>query len=396
MIRAIIQKVAVFRVHIPLRRPVIHAAARHTASDSVVVRIELHTGHVGFGETVARSYVTGETMETVEKEIGEAFAPVLLSFSAGSFPEALSAMDSLPWTDRKGHRIPAARAAVEIALLDVCMKAFGRGMEDVARWLGLPGFSAPGSLPRLRFGGVLAEDSIEKAKSRFRMLRWAGLRDFKIHIVPSNDVEKAAWIVQQLQSKLATGKVSLRADASGFWSFDEAISWLSHDFAKSLTAVEQPLSPSDDGRLTELRLACGLPIFHDESLVTVDDARRLIAHGAADGFTIRLCKCGGILPALQIAALARRHGVRLALGAMTGETSILSGATLRFLEVCPDVEWSEGCQGTRLLKEDLVRRSLRFGFGGRPPRILREGIGIEVEESRLHKFAEGPPKVFRF
>jgi L-alanine-DL-glutamate epimerase-like enolase superfamily enzyme len=394
--RAIIQKVSVCRVHVPLRRTVVHAAARHTVAESAVVRIELHGGQVGFGETVARSYVTGETTETVHAAIGETFVPVLLSFSAASFPEALTAIESLPWKDRRGHRIPAARAAVEIALLDACMKAFGRNLEDAARWLGLTGFFAPGSLPRIRFSGVLAEDSIQNTKRRLRVLQLAGLRELKIHVGLSNDQEKMAWVVRKLKKGFATGGVSLRADANGVWSYDEAQDWLGREFSGNLAAMEQPLTRSEEERLADLRAASRVPIFHDESLVTIDDARRLIDRGVADGFNLRISKCGGILPSLQIAALARRHGVRLALGCMTGETSILSGAALRFLEVCPDVEWAEGCHGTRLLSVDPVRKSLKFGYGGRPPRILPGGMGVDVDEAELHQLSEESATVFRF
>lgn len=394
--RAIIQQVAVYRVRIPLRRAVVHAAARHTAAESVIVRIELHSGQIGFGETVARSYVTGETTETVETEIGETFVPVLLSFSAGSFSEALTAIESLPWRDRRGHLIPAARAAVEIALLDVSMKAFGRNLEDAARWLGLTGFFAPGSLPRIRYSGVLAEESVQHLKRRLRILHLAGLRDFKIHVGLSNDQEKMAWVVRKLRKGFVPGGVSLRADANGVWSFDEAQEWLARDTAQYLAAIEQPLPGSEGERLAEICAASSLWVFLDEALVTIEDARRWIELGAADGFNIRISKCGGILPSLQIAALARRHGVRLALGCMTGETSILSGAALRFLEVCPDVEWAEGCHGNRLLGNDPVRSSLKFGYGGRPPAIPPGGMGVDVNEARLHELSEAPAKVFRF
>jgi muconate cycloisomerase len=132
---------------------------------------------------------------------------------------------------------------------------------------------------------------------------------------------------------------------------------------------------------------------HDESLITIDDAKRLIELGVADVFNIRISKCGGLLPALHIAALARRSSVRIQLGCMVGETSILSAAGIRFLEVCPGVEWAEGCFGSFLLRSDVVAKGVRFGYGGRIPRLLKTGLGIAVDPRRLEQLCVQQPEV---
>jgi muconate cycloisomerase len=127
----------------------------------------------------------------------------------------------------------------------------------------------------------------------------------------------------------------------------------------------------------------------------MEDARRLIELGVADVFNIRISKCGGLLPSLRLAALARRENVDIQLGCMVGETSILSAAGLRFLQVCPGVRWAEGCFGSFLLTDDVTTKGLRFGYGGRPPRLSpRSGLGIRVEPARLDRLAADPPSTF--
>ena len=155
-----------------------------------------------------------------------------------------------------------------------------------------------------------------------------------------------------------------------------------------LVAVEQPLSPADDSKLVPLvddgllsgtvgrvgrtRLPGSAPeapiVVLDESLRTLDDAQTLVEAGIGGGFNIRIAKCGGLIPSLRLAAFARREGVQIQLGCMVGETSLLSAAAIRFLEVCPGVRWAEGCFGKLLLRDEIVARPLRFGFGGRPPK----------------------------
>ncbi|MEK6675903.1 MAG: hypothetical protein AABZ47_09650, partial [Planctomycetota bacterium] len=103
----------------------------------------------------------------------------------------------------------------------------------------------------------------------------------------------------------------------------------------------------------------------------------------------------GLLPSLRLAEIARRAGARIALGCMIAETSILSAAGLRFLQVCPKVTWAEGCFGRWLLSSDVVRKSLTSGLGGRPPKLSELGWGIEVERARLEALCDGHSRVFQ-
>jgi muconate cycloisomerase len=127
----------------------------------------------------------------------------------------------------------------------------------------------------------------------------------------------------------------------------------------------------------------------------MDDGRRLIDLGVADGFNIRISKCGGLLPSLRLAAVARRENIAIQLGCMVGETSILSAAGRHFLNVCPNVRWAEGCFGSFLLADDVTTKELRFGYGGRPPRVPpRQGLGIRVDAARLDRLAADHPITF--
>jgi muconate cycloisomerase len=78
---------------------------------------------------------------------------------------------------------------------------------------------------------------------------------------------------------------------------------------------------------------------------------------------------------------------------MVGETSVLSAAGLRFLEVCPGVTWAEGCFGSFLLSNDVVRKELRFGYAGRPPRLEAGGLGATVNADGLERHCTGEPVV---
>ena len=108
-----------------MRHKVAHAAKERMVADPVVLSVELIDGTIGYGETLARPYVTGETPESVIETARAVFVDRLLAFHPESFTLALVEIDHLPWHDEQGRLIAAARAAMELALLDAYSHHFG-------------------------------------------------------------------------------------------------------------------------------------------------------------------------------------------------------------------------------------------------------------------------------
>lgn len=390
MADAVVHHVTIYPLCIAMRRRLLHAASQRSESEPVLVRVELTSGATGWGETLPRTDVTGESVGSVIQAIQEVFLPALMTFHPAGFAESLEAIEALPWRNADGGLMAAARAAVELAMLDALMRHYRRDVDDLVQWMGLPGFGSPGSAGRIRFSGVLASDDVAATAEQLRLMYWGGLRHFKLKVGADGGRERLTRVAGYLRGPLASGRVSLRVDANGAWSKDEAIDWISDVAGVPLAAVEQPLPRGAEADLPVLRDLFDMPLMHDESLITMDDAQRLIELGVADAFNIRISKCGGLMPALRLAGLARRHGAYIQLGCMVGETSILSAAGLRFLQVCPGVEWAEGCFGSFLLRDDAVDRGLRFGYGGRPPAVLGGGLGVDVHEARVEALCAAP------
>lgn len=388
----VVHHINIYPLTIRLRGKVSHATAERGVADPVIVRVEMSGGVEGWGETLPRHYVTGESVESVTRTIHDDLAPALLGFRADSLGEALEAIEALPWTDARGVSMPAARSGVETALLDASLRAFDRSLEDVVGWMGLPGFGAPGSARTIRYSGVLAAGSTERTLRQLRLMRLYRLRDFKLKVGTDGDAERLRAIVRLLRRHLPKGTVTVRLDANGAWELDEAMAWLHEQSDVGFTIIEQPLSRGQEDQLPDLKRATGRPIMHDESLITRDDAQRLVDLGVADAFNIRISKCGGVLPALRLAALAKRNGVDIQLGCMVGETALLSTAHARLLAVCPGVKWAEGCFDGFLLQRDIGRRRVRFRWGGRPPRVSAgPGLTCAVDRTALAELAASQP-----
>ncbi len=387
-----IARLAIWRLAIPLRRRVDHAAAERIVAEPVVVEVELADGTTGYGETHPRPYVTGEDIEGTVATIRELFLPRLVEMRPGGFGEVLETVTDLPLTAASGRVVAAARAAVELALLDAYSRAFKRSLEEIAGWLGEPGLGPPGSSQTAHFGGVVTSIPPSKVSWSIRKMRLLRLPHFKIKVGDEEDESRVRAAVRTLQRGLDTGRLTLRLDANGAWDLEQAADRLQEWQDWPILNIEQPLpkteSPASWG---ELSCRTTLPLMADESLVTPADAEALIACQGAAWFNIRISKNGGLIPAIRLASMARRNQIDCQLGCMVGETGILSAAARWFLQLVPGIQIAEGNFGSFLLRDDVLRKPIRFGFGGHWRPLRGPGLGVDVDAVKLEAYAVCPP-----
>ena len=388
-----VKRMTIYPLSFPLGRKVSHATSERAVSEPIVVAVELMNGAVGYGETLPREYVTGETNASVIELLQGEFARELLAFSPRSFPEALEAIDALPSIDEGGMNCSAARACVELALLDAVLRSGNRSLDSVVGWLGDPRLGTPGSARTARFSMVLASDSIESNVRSARLAKWAGFRNFKLKVGMSDDDARVESIVRVIGRLLSRGKATLRLDANGVWDVEQAVEFLNRWRHLPLSGIEQPLPRSKDRDLVELKKRCDVPVFHDESLSTLEDAERLHELGVADGFNIRVSKCGGLLAALKLASFAIKRNIQTQLGCMVGETSLLSAAGVRFIQMTPGVQFCEGSFGPLLSRHDIAQKRVRFTWAGSLPKLHERGLGVDVSSELLLQLTKGKPIV---
>lgn len=373
-----------------MRRKFSHAAAERAVAEPLVVAVELANGVVGYGETHPRPYVTGETTASVLAAIREVFVPCLVESGPTQFGEAIEAAAALPQVDDEGTVVTAARAAVELAMLDAYSRAFGKSLESLAGWVSETRLGAPGSVETARFGGVISASEPDRAARSIRKMRWGRLTHFKVKVGDAEDDARVRACAARLGRSLERGATTLRLDANAGWTLDQATERLQAWESLPIVSVEQPLARGALDEWVELTCRTSIPLMADESLVTIDDGEQLIDWSAASWFNIRISKNGGLIPSLRLAEMALENNVDVQLGCMVGETSILSAAGRWFLQLVPGVRFAEGSFGRFLLSEDIVGRSLRFGLGGRWTPMRGPGLGVEVREDRLTRLSMLP------
>ncbi len=393
-----IRRVDIYPLAIPMRLRFEHAAAARNTADPVVVALTAEAPyglHVGYGETLARRYVTGETAETVVEDIRTELAPRLLDLRAESFAEVVEFARCLPVL-LEGRLANAARCAVELALLDLGCRVFRRRLPEVVGWLDMPGFGPPGCLRNVRYSGVVVGRSERKLARILRLQRCYGLRDFKIKVALPGWEARLGQAYRRLERGLASGRLTLRADANGGWTAAQAREALPLLERCGVSALEQPLPTDRDDQLPALAARMHCDLIADESLLTPADAEELLRGGAVRVFNVRLAKNGGLLPALEIARRVLAAGRDVQLGCLVGETSILAAAGVAVLETLPTVRFVEGAFGRFLLRGDVVRRPVQFGPGGRRRRLRGWGLGVEVDQAALRRWTVREVEPIRF
>lgn len=113
-------------------------------------------------------------------------------------------------------------------------------------------------------------------------------------------------------------------DANGGWDLETAKAlgkWLAD---RGVVYLEQPLPKGAETQIAELKRACPLPIFVDESCWSSRDVIQAAAWGA-DGVNLKLMKTGGLTEAKRMVDLAHTLGLQVMLGCYS-DSSLLNTA----------------------------------------------------------------------
>ena len=367
-------------VRIPLRRKVTHASHTRTETDNVVVRCVLSDGSVGFGEGVPRDYVTGETIDSsidlLKRSDLAKQLPACDDFLAAIHAAERLKLVPVPGDDRliQGN---AARCALELAVLDAFGRAFGEPLMNVTRILA-PELYEP--LERVQYSGVIGNPKGWKGRVYPLVYRLAGFKQVKLKVgIPDTDDVKRTERTRRWLGK----KLDLRLDANEAWTPAEAVERIRSLEPFGITSVEQPVSHENVAALAEVRKQVKTPIMLDESLCGEVDAERAVRGGWCDLFNLRLSKCGGFIPSLRLAQLAKRHGLGYQLGCQVGETAILSAAGRHFATSVKDIRYVEGSYDRHLVWESLSSDDVTFRRGGWAPTIVGPGLGVAIDPARV-------------
>lgn len=328
-----------------------------------------------------------------EGRVGQGEASPLPGFSSDTFADARAELLAIDWPRLPGLTLggelladlesalnaasltsPAARFAVETALLDLAGRASGRPVHALLR-RAVGGGGAPDAGPaEVRLAALLTGDLLDCARERVE--EGYGCLKVKVGRRPAEELA----LLASLRGAIGY-EVRLRADANGRLDAEGAAAWLRSAADLDLEFVEEPL-PLE---VLAPVLPSPVPIAIDESLKPGDEAgmAEAIEAGGYGFVVLKPAYHGGALRCLRLAAEARRRGARVVVSHLfDGPVALAAAAELALalpsgpaaglaphagLAIWPAVE-------IPAFRRAVVRSHDRPGLGI-PPLDLQDGPG---------------------
>lgn len=278
---------------LPLRAEWTSAAGGFTQRDGWLLRLSTDDGHTGYGDCAPLAGSGGESLAAAQSALNE----MVRRLDGQRFDSALQSL-----ADPAGCQTPAARCAVECALLDLLAQAAGQplcaylGGSAVQR--GVAVNAALGSLRRVSDQAIIASCA-------------AGFRIIKLKVgLDTVDAEIARL---QHVAALLPPAIGLRLDANRAWHEADAARFLQACAGLPVEMIEEPLAEPEIPSLQRLQAICAFPLGLDESiteLLTDFTTDALLAAPPVRQLVLKPPRLGGLLPALALARRASAAGLQ--------------------------------------------------------------------------------------
>lgn len=285
------------RYHLPLRSEWATAAGGFSWREGWLLQLEADDGRYGYGDC-APLIGTGSESPALAiaalRRHGGQLAGMAIDEAIAALPAAV------------GNRAPAARCAVECALLDLLAQAADLPLADYLR--GAPGKRQIAVNAAL---GALLQANVDASLCRYG--KYAILRacaegfavlKLKVGMAPVDD-EIAR--LREIAALLPAGHL-LRLDANRAWCERDAGRFVDACASLPIDMVEEPLADPRFAALRRLQANCAFALALDESLAG-GDPQAILAAPPVRRLVLKPPRCGGLLPALALARQAASAGM---------------------------------------------------------------------------------------
>lgn len=360
-----IEKIKITQLNMPMKSRFETSFGSIKTKDFLLISVD-GNGQTGYGESVAMPYpiYNEETTETVRYMLHQHLIPQLKGKQI-SHPSELTEIFS---GIRRNYM---AKAAIEGAVWDLYAKQQKLSLADA---LG-------GSKSEIDVGvSVGIEPSIDELLKKINGFLQGGYKKIKIKIKPGWDIEPIKAIRNEFGHD-----VPLMADANSAYRLQD-LHLLSELDQYGLMMIEQPLAHDDIIDHAELQKQIHTPICLDESILSVEDARKAITLGSCKIINIKIGRVGGLTPAKQIHDLCEEHDIPVWCGGMlesgVGRAHNIALTSLGNFTIPGDTSPSN-----RYWAKDIVNPEVTFCRPGVIAVPTEPGIGVHhVDGDRVNQY----------
>jgi o-succinylbenzoate synthase len=348
-----------FVIKMPLKVPFQTHLGNVAERESIIIEAVDDEGTSGYGECVAFTtpWYTEETVKTCFHMLTDILIPLLQTNPINHPDEAASLFNSV----RRNHM---AKAGLEMALWDLFAKQSGRSLSSL---LG-------GTLDVIPSGVVVASNSLVTALKQIESYLDEGYLRFKVKISPVNDYSFLSEIRRHFPD------LSMMADANSAYTLNHLEQLKALD-ELDLLMIEQPLGCDDIIEHAALQKELRTPVCLDESIVTLEDAKKAIELGSCKIINIKAGRVGGLKEAKKIHDYCYARGIQVWCGGMiefgVSRAHNIALASLPGFSIPGDISAS-----SRFWEEDIIFPDVKVnnGFVSVP---TTPGIGFEINKKRL-------------
>lgn len=343
------------------RRPFVVWRGPVSSKEHVFVRIETDSGFVGWGEAAPFLSYAPETAEDVVSMIMNHLGPDLI----GQDPrEIRSIANQFAVVD--GHEF--AKCAIEMALWDI-----------LGQSLGVPVYRLLGGGVRQSVPIVIVLQTNDAETMADEAREWVGRGFVRLKIKVGFGLDEDENAVAHVREAVGASPL-IRVDAEEHYSQKEALDLCQRLAPHRVELISQPVPRTDWDGMNSVRRQASIPVLADEGIHSPVDVLHCVRAKAADMVNIKVLKCGGLLPSLDMAAIAQAAHMPIVVGSMV-ETGLGSLFGAHFALAAPGAFSSELC-GPLLYKDSFLDRELDIRDG----RLFldeRPGLGAAFAVDRV-------------
>jgi L-alanine-DL-glutamate epimerase-like enolase superfamily enzyme len=365
-----ITRIRVREVSVPLLKSyTISRVGTLTQTGSVVLEMDTDQGLTGVGESDPALMFTGESQHTVMAVLRHHLGPAILGRNPLDLEQLHGLMDSICVGN------PFAKAAIDLACNDIAGKVLNVPVYQLYGGLVSESIEVMWSL-----GSDSVEANVEDAVRRVEEgYRTIGLKVGTFE--PQYDIARLRAVRRAIGSD-----IRIRCDANQAWGAAEAIETIRRMEEFDICMVEQPVAGWDIEGSARVKAAVNVPVAADEGLHSPRDALKIIQADAADIFSIKTTKMGGLLPSWKTAAIIQAAGYKVFVNSMIElGVSVMSGlnfaVTNSTLFPC-----GHALNSVRRLQDDILAEPPPYDGNKILAPRGRVGLGVVLDQRKMSKY----------
>jgi L-alanine-DL-glutamate epimerase-like enolase superfamily enzyme len=345
----------------------------------VILKVFTDAGIMGLGEAATGAASAKVYQARDIAEIEHFFGPQVIGQSPFDMEKMIHRFH-METMAAKHQLSPTAASAVLDALYDIMGKTTNRPLYELLGGAVRKTFGVTRSL-NLESPEAMAEEALRLKELGYKMIT------IKVGEGPEIDLQRVAAV----RKALGDG-YPIEVDASGGYTPDVAIRTIKRMEEYDISGIEQPCLKMDLDGMAEVARAVDTPVIADESAITVSDVMEIVKRRAADVICLKPAKSGGIYISKKMAAVAEAGGLPCSMGSRHPfgiGAAVIHHFTASTACLKPPIGYGSPLER---LVDDIVADPciMKNGEVSVPD---GPGLGVELDEAKLKKYATAKPVV---